>query len=316
METARRTNRGAAGHGYLTDSALAGLVLIWAFNFSAAKFALDDFAPLAFNGIRFILASAFMYVFMRLSGRTRLFFDRRYWLTIVGLGILGHVFYQVLFIFGLDLTLAGNASLMLAMSPVFITLLSVAARHEQVSWVAWVGVVLSFVGVALVVRGGTQAVAFAADTVRGDLLVLAAAAGWASYTVGSAPLVRRCGALPVTAATMWVGGFVLVLVSIPSFVAQPWGAVSPAAWAAVIYSGIFAIGVAYLLWYYSVRRLGSTRTGVYSNAIPIVALLIAWLTLGEIPTWLQGVGAAGIVGGAVLARVGKVEGLPDRLPPE
>jgi drug/metabolite transporter (DMT)-like permease len=296
--------------------ALSALVCIWAFNFSAAKFALGDFAPLAFNGIRFILASAFIFVFMKLSGQTKLILERRYWPVLIGLGILGHVVYQVMFIFGLDLTRAGNASLMLAMSPVFITLISVAARQERVGWVAWAGVVVSFAGVALVVRGGAQAFAFGADTVRGDLLVLAAAAGWSAYTVGSAPLVRRYGALPVTAATLWVGSLGLVLVSIPSLISQPWSAVSPVAWAAVIYSGIFAIGAAYLLWYYCVRRLGSTRTGVYSNAIPIVALLIAWLTLGEVPTWLQGLGAAGIVCGAVLARLGKIEGVPDRLPPE
>ncbi len=108
----------------------------------------------------------------------------------------------------------------------------------------------------------------------------------------------------------------MVLVAIPSFAAQDWTAISPAAWAAVAYSGVFAIGVAYLLWYYCVRNLGSTRTGVYSNSIPIIALLIAWLTLGEVPTWMQGVGAAGVVGGTVLARLGKIEGLSDRLPPE
>lgn len=316
MDTERGTTGGASGHGCLTDTALTALVLIWGFNFSAAKFALGDFAPLAFNGIRFILASAFMFLFMKLSGHSTLFLERRYWPTVIGLGLLGHVFYQVMFIFGLDLTMAGNASLMLSMSPVFITLISVAARQERVGWAAWVGVILSFVGVALVVRGGAKVVAFGADTVRGDLMILAASAAWAAYTVGSAPLVRRFGALPVTAATMWVGSFGLVLVSIPSFVSQPWSSVSAVAWAAVIYSGIFAIGSAYLLWYFIIRRLGSTRTGVYSNAIPIVALLIAWLTLGEIPTWLQGIGAVGIVGGALLARVGKIEGIPDRLPPE
>jgi len=65
MDTIRCVNRGALGHGCLTDMALAALVLVWAFNFSAAKFALGDFAPLAFNGIRFLLASAFLFLFMK-----------------------------------------------------------------------------------------------------------------------------------------------------------------------------------------------------------------------------------------------------------
>lgn len=298
--------RGATGHGTLTDAALGALILIWAANFSIAKFALRDFAPLAFNGLRFVLASAFIYGFVRTAGRGLPRFRRHEWMQMIGLGILGHVVYQVFFIYGLDWTLAGNASLMLAMSPVFITLLSVTARHEVVSRVASVGIVASFVGVAFVVVGGTRAVSFGADTVRGDLMVLAAAASWAAYTVGSSPLVRRYGSLPITAVSMWIGGLGLVLLSIPSFVAQDWGAVRPAAWAAVAFSGIFAIGVAYSLWYYSVRHLGATRTGVYSNLIPVVAVLIAWLSLGEQPTWMQVLGTLLIVGGAVLARVGGI----------
>jgi len=316
MRARAGVSRGATGHGCLTDTALAALVLIWAANFSIAKFALADFQPLAFNGLRFVLASAFIYVFMRAGGHAIPRLARRDWLAIIVLGILGHVVYQVFFIYGLNWTLAGNASLMLAMSPIFITLLSVTARHERVSWPAWLGIGLSFVGVALVVVGGTRAVEFGAETVRGDLMVLTAAAAWASYTVGSAPLVRRYGSLPVTAVSMWVGGLILVLVSVPSFMEQNWSAIRPSAWAAVTFSGIFAIGVAYSLWYYSVRRLGATRTGVYSNVIPVVAVLIAWASLGEVPTWMQWAGTVAIVTGAILARLGKIQGVPDKLPPE
>ncbi|MEJ2152484.1 MAG: DMT family transporter, partial [Gemmatimonadota bacterium] len=59
---------------------------------------------------------------------------------------------------------------------------------------------------------------------------------------------------------------------------------------------------AYLLWYYGVRHMGSTRTALYSNTIPIVALAIAWLTLNEVPNALQLLGAAAIVVGVTLSR--------------
>lgn len=307
---------GPRAHIASTYPALAGLILIWSANFSIAKFALSDFAPLAFNGVRFLLASAFIYVFVRVQLGGGFHIERRHWPRLLWLGILGNVVYQICFIYGLDWTLAGNSSLMLAMSPVFITLLSVAFRQEEVGGLAWLGVAASFVGVALVVWGGTRAVGFASDTVRGDLTTLGASLAWSTYTVGGSPLVRRYGALPVTAITMWIGAVGLALVSIPSFLMQDWSAVRPSAWAALGYSGIFAIGVAYLIWYYSVRRIGSTRTGIYSNAIPIVAVLIAWLMLGEQPTWLQLLGAVGVVGGAVLARIGKVAGVGERVATE
>ncbi|UCC72766.1 MAG: EamA family transporter [Gemmatimonadota bacterium] len=286
--------------------ALAILIFIWASNFSVLKFALREMSPLAFNGVRFTLASILLWVTVKVGGRTTAI-DRRYWPALIGLGFLGNTIYQILFIYGIDWTLAGNASLMLAATPIFTTLLSIAFRQERVASMAWTGVVISVVGIGLVVWGGTQAVSFSATTVRGDLTVLAAAAAWSAYTVGSSPLVRRYGALSVTAVTMWIGGLGLLVVSVPSFLAQDWSAVRPVSWLALFYSGAFAIALAYFIWYYSIRQIGNTRTAVYSNFIPVVALVIAWLTLGETPTWLQMLGAGAIVGGTILVRLGRIE---------
>ncbi|NIN73355.1 MAG: EamA family transporter [Gemmatimonadetes bacterium] len=303
--TKRQLDQSTSSHG-LTYIALAVLIFIWAANFSVVKYALRDMSPLAFNGLRFTLASILLWMIVKVGGRS-MAMDRRYWPALIGLSLLGNTIYQVLFIYGIDWTLAGNASLMLAATPIFTTLLSIAFRQERVGWMAWTGVVISVVGIGLVVWGGAQAVSFAADTVRGDLTVLAAAAAWSGYTVGSNPLVRRYGALPVTAVTMWIGGLALLIVSVPSFLAQDWTAVRPVSWLALLFSGAFAIALAYFIWYYSIRQIGNTRTAVYSNFIPVVALFIAWLMLSETPTWLQLLGAAAVVGGTILVRLGRIE---------
>ncbi len=292
-------------HG-LTYLALAALIFIWASNFSVVKFALRDMEPLAFNGLRFTVASILLWLSLRVRGQT-VKIDRRLWPALIGLGLLGNTVYQVFFIYGIDSTLAGNASLMLATTPIFTTLLSVAFRQERIALMALAGVVISVVGIALVVWGGTKAVSFSADTVRGDLTVLGAAVAWSAYTVGSAPLVRRYGALPITAVTMWIGGVALFAVSVPAFLAQDWLAVRPVSWLALLYSGAFAIAVAYFIWYYSIHQIANTRTAVYSNFIPVVALIIAWLTLNEVPRWLQVAGTAAILAGTILVRLGKIE---------
>lgn len=289
-----------------TLPALGALVLIWGGNFSLVKFALRDVAPLPFTTLRFLLASALLWAFLRATGE-RVRIAPAHWRRVVGLGLVGTSLYQTLFIFGIDWTLAGNASLMLAAGPVFTTMLSVAFRHERLGVTAVGGVLLSVAGIALVVLGGPTGVRFGAATWKGDLVVLTAASAWSFYTVGSAPLVQRYGVLPVTAATMWVGTTGLVTVSLPAFLAQPWRAIRLSAWLAVLYSGAFAIATAYFLWYYCVSRIGSTRTAVYTNAVPIVALLIAWLTLREAPTSLQAGGAAAIIAGSLLVHLGKIE---------
>ena len=312
--TKRQPTDSPSSHG-LTYLALVALVFIWASNFSVVKFALRDMSPLAFNGLRFTIASFILWLTVQIGGRTAAI-DRRHWPALIGLGILGNTVYQVLFIYGIDWTLAGNASLMLATTPVFTTLLSVLFRQEKIGAMAVAGVVLSFVGIALVVWGGATSIDFTSGTVRGDLTTLTAAAAWSSYTVGSAPLVRRYGALPVTALTMWIGGLGLFVVSIPAFLTQDWSLVRPISWLALLYSGAFAIALAYFIWYYSIRQIGNTRTAVYSNFIPVVALIIAWLALGETPTSIQLVGAGAILAGTILVRLGRIERTPVRYPAE
>ena len=282
------------------------MILIWGANYSLVKFTLRDLSPLVFTTLRFLLASAVLWGFARAGGHP-VRVNRLHWPAVIGLGLVGTTVYQVLFIYGIDWTLAGNASLMLATTPIFTTLLSLAFRHERSGLTVVAGLGLSVAGIALVVLGGSRGVSFSAGTLSGDLTVLVAAAAWSVYTVGSVPLVHRYGVVPVTAVTMWVGTLGLVVVSLPAFLAQPWSPVRPVSWLAVLYSGTLAIGIAYLLWYYCVRHIGNTRTAVYTNLTPVVAVIIAWLTLGEAPTPVQVIGASGIIAGTILVRAGKIE---------
>ena len=285
------------------DLAILVLVLIWGTNFSVVKVALRDFSPLAFNALRFVLASTILFVVLRPT-RATLNVDRRDIPTFIGLGLLGNVLYQVLFIYGVDWTLAGNAALMLATVPIFVSLFSTLLRHEKIGPAGWAGVLLSVAGIGLVVWGGVRGLQFGAETLRGDITMLASAVAWSAYTVGAAPLLKKYGPLKATAGTMWIGTIVLVTISTPALLAQDWSAVSTVAWAGLAFSGALSIALAYIIWYYGVRHLGSSRTAVYSNTVPLVALLVAWATLGETPTWTQLVGAGAIVGGVLLSKLG------------
>ena len=79
----------------------------------------------------------------------------------------------------------------------------------------------------------------------------------------------------------------------------------PAGWGAIAYSGLLALVVAYLFWYRGVRTLGPTRTATYANLQPVIALLVAWLWLAEVPTAAQLVGVVVILGGVLLTRSAK-----------
>lgn len=282
--------------------ALVLMVILWGINFPIAKAALRELSPLAFNALRYPFGA--LVVLIALSWRGGISWpaagDR---MRIILLGLFGNLVYQQFFIFGLDQTRAGTASILLASTPILTALLSAAAGHERPRAGTWIGVIATFAGITLVVSLGAAAGAAGGHSLFGNLLLLGASAAWAGYTVGSRSLIQRYGSVLFTAWTLWVGTTALVLAGLPDLLRTDLRAVSATGWFGVAYAGAFSIGVAYLIWYYGVRQLGNTRTAVFSNLVPVVALAAAWIHLGEVPHLSQVAGAAVIIGGVTLAQI-------------
>lgn len=302
------------GSGWVTDAGLLALVLIWGVNFSVIKVGLRELHPLAFNALRFPLAVLALAGLLAVRGSLSL--PRREDVPrVVALGVLGNVVYQLFFIFGIDATLAGNAAILLATTPVWVVVLSALRGHERPRAAAWIGVAATVAGMVAVVVGGEKEVALGGATLRGDLLSAGAAVVWAVYTVEGRDLTRRYGALRVTAWTLACGAVGLVALGLPFLAGTDPAGLRAETWAAVAYAGVLAIGVAYVIWYWGVGRIGSTRTSVFSNLVPVVALAVAWVWLGETPSGLQLAGAAVVIGGMTLTRSAR-EGDPAGAPPE
>jgi len=281
-----------------------GLLLmsgIWAVNFSVVKGALAVLSPLGFNALRFVVASGVVWLVLRRRGRIPLP-CREDVGRILALGVIGNVVYQLLFIYGIDRTRAGNAALLLAGTPILTAFLSAAGGHERIPRRVWAGAAATVAGMALVIVGGGDGIRLGLRTFSGDLILLGASAAWAVYTVGSRAPIVRYGSISVTAWTLWIGTAGLVALGAGDLLRADWGAIGIAAWAAVGFSGAFGIGVAYLLWYHGVRRIGNTRTAVYSNLTPVLALGVAWALLAEVPTAGQIAGAGVIIAGITLAQ--------------
>jgi drug/metabolite transporter (DMT)-like permease len=289
-----------------TDGGLLAMAVIWGVNFPLIKVALLELPPLAFNALRFPLASLTVLLILRGKGPVP-WPERADVPRIVGLGILGNLVYQGFFIFGLDATYAGNASILLATTPVWTLALSTLRGHERPTAAVWVGISSTLLGMVLVVTGGGLSVGFRGATLRGDLLMVGAAMTWSLYSVGSRRMVHKYGSLPTTAWTLWTGSAGLVLVGLPSLFGVQLRGISSLAWTGVVFAGVLAIGLAYLLWYRGVQRIGNSRTAAYSNLTPVVALAVAWIWLGEIPRLLQLGGAAVVLIGLTLARLGGEE---------
>lgn len=296
-------SRPSLGTFSTVDLLLFSVVLIWGTNLSVTKFALAEITPMAFVGLRIGLSSLTLLVLFRvIEGDLR--FQRADWLRLGVIGLVGHTIFQLLFILGLNYTWAGHSSLMLGLTPVFVALIGLALRIERVSAHLWASIWLAFLGVALITFGAATQVQVGGPTVLGDLLSLAASFCWASYTVLAQPLLSRYSPLKVTTATMLLGAGPLVILSIPALLAQDWRRVSVTGWLELLYSYGLAVVFAYIVWYLSVQRVGSARTALLSNLVPVVGLAAAWLLRDETLTPLQFVGAVIVIIGIHMARRG------------
>jgi len=268
------------------------------------KFVLDGVPPLAFNALRFPVAAVVIALFLlpeRLVERPIRWPERRDLPAIIGLGLLGNVGYQLLFIWGLDLTRAGNASLFLGTVPVWTAVLAVAFGSETVIARQWIGIFGTVAGAALLVVGG-QGIALEGATLVGDLVMIGAAIAWAAFSVGLRPYIQKYGAIPVAAWTLWVGTPVLLLLGFGELRSIGVGSLGVVEWGVVIYAGAFSISIAFVLWNVGVRLLGNAQTAIYQNAVPVVALVVSWPLVGEVPAGLQVVGAVVILASVRITR--------------
>jgi len=287
-----------------TDLMILLTVFLWAVNLSVIKIGLRSFSPHAFNAVRLSLASlAFLGVLAVSPGKFSLGRKGDAW-KAAGLGLLGITGYQLFFIQAIDGMSASTASVIMGTSPVFIALLATAIGKERISLAGWLGIAFSFAGFLLVVSGENGGFVFGWSAMRGAVLILLANACWAGYTVFSKPVLERNSPFRLAAVGTIVGTFVYLPFAARDLAAVEWTRIPWQGWGAILYAGLVSVFLCFVLWYQSIRAVGSAKTGVYGNLTPVLAIFFAGLVLGERLTGLQAAGAAITLAGVYLTRSG------------
>jgi drug/metabolite transporter (DMT)-like permease len=279
------------------------MTFFWGSNFTVIKVALTEMPGPAFNGLRMVLAAGVFVAIIAwrgdLASKLRAI-PRGDWPTIVVLSIVGHGIYQYLFLAGVARTSASNSALIFGFTPITVSLLSAWLGHERSGWFRWIGTAVSLIGIYFVV--GRRA-PHGTSSLTGDALIFGAMLCWAAYTVWAKPLLGRHSPLFITGVTMAIGTAVYAPFALLWLRGVDVAAFSVGAWAGIVYSALFSLVAAYVIWYTAVQRLGGSRTSMYSNIVPLVAMAIAAVWLDEPMTPAKIGGAAAVVGGVLLTRL-------------
>lgn len=292
----------ALNRSYLIDFSLIFVAVIWALNFSIVKVSLREMDPYSFNALRFIFATALLWYAARKRGYSLKVEKHHFW-KLVGIGIVGNLFYQMFFIIGINYTYAANAAVMLGTIPIWVALLSQFFTDEKLTVYKAIGVFLAFAGVTFIIMGGQGALSFESETFLGNIITLAAAVCWATYTILSRKYLKVYSPLQYSAFMSVVGLISLMIVGLPFMIQLNWAEISMVGYGGVFYSGALSVGLAYILWNNGVKKIGAVRTAAYQNLVPVLGLIFGVVLLGEELSLLQYIGAALVISGIVLARL-------------
>lgn len=290
-------NDAAAGrHRALLLGSFATVYFVWGASYVANKVMALNLPPLLAAAVRFTVAGVILAAVSAARG-VRLPTARIEWRHFAVMGFLTVVLSNGINVVALLYVPSNQAALLNASSALFIAMLGTfGARGHALGGRTWIGMVLGFVGVALVLwpRGG-----FSATHLGWQLAILVGCFGWALTTLYYRAVKPRTPMLMFTAMQMLAGGLMTFVVAIANGDLAEWTWNWPGT-LALTYLVVFSSCIAYAAFAYLMVHTTPARLGTYAYVNPIVAAVLGWLLLGETLVGVQLVGSAVILVGVVL----------------
>jgi drug/metabolite transporter (DMT)-like permease len=293
----------------LLTTAVLSIVLIWAINFLAAKIGDRYLPPLTLASFRITIATLALLPFLfhprRRSwpgGMTL----RDLW-TFTYLGFFGVCVNQIGFTVGLRYTPVGHAAIIVGMGPVYTLILAVLLGMERATLRKVTGIAIAFLGMAIL--GASSGISSSSPFLLGDIITFAGSAGFATYVVLGKRVAAKYDALTMTAFNHLAGALLLLpltirqMRSLGPFVR--WREIAWQGWAAALFMAIFSSALAYILYFWALRYLEATQLSVFTYALPVVAIALGVIFLGEKTSWSQALGGALALAGVYWVESGR-----------
>ena len=277
------------------------LIVVWGANFSVQKEVFKALSPGGFLFVRYLVmpvAAALLLCWRHGTHWPRV--PRADLLSLLKLGLAGHLLHVGLVTYGIHWSTAFSSSLILACGPVFTLLILRWHGLEQLTRGQIAGVAVACAGVLLFLSDKFLGGHWQAS--GGDLTLLVAASFFSYYTVAAKPLIERHGGVTVMTYATLLGSGPVVLLSLPAGLSVDWASIRPAIWLGTFYAVLISAFLGWMVWGWVNAVRGVARTAPLMYLMPPVAGLVAWAVTGERYTGIKLAGAALTLAGVAVAQ--------------
>jgi drug/metabolite transporter (DMT)-like permease len=272
------------------------VAIMWGGTFIATRIASQVLEPFTGASFRYLFALVFMIPLMLVKDKNALRINKKQFLQLLVLGSTGIFAYSFFFFNGMKRVPASHGSLIVALNPVLVMLISSLLGKDRINGLRIIGVLLSLAGTAIVIARGDIFSLFSTFT-WGDAFMLGCPVSWAFYTYFAKDALKTT--TPLQASTWAILlGFLMILFFVP-FESYP-AKVDWSVWMALAYLGICGSVLGFVWYYEGIQKIGPVKTSAFNNLIPIFAMILSVVILGETIHGYTLYGSAMVIGGVFL----------------
>jgi drug/metabolite transporter (DMT)-like permease len=252
------------------------ITLLGGGNHVAGKEALTGLGPVALAQLR-SLGAALVYgaIFFAWSKRPRLRLRLGEWFLLAVVAALGTAFNQLFYVMGLSRSTVVHASLILSTGPVIVLVISCLMGLEGLTVSKFVGMLVSFGGVALLTMGAASRSDGGHWT--GDILLLVGTVAGSCYTILVKKISDRYDTLTLNTLTFGLGALLMLPFGSSAVSGVRWACLSTAAWSGLAYMVVVGSVISYLVYVFALTKLTASRVAAFGYLSPLItAALGAW----------------------------------------